>query len=477
MIIRHEVGVLRLRKVAILLFFLLPASLVLLSCGNATPSSSKTSGIKYRAFLSNWVSAGTESAGVYIVNALDDVRGNVAPISAGNTPTLMVLTPNRAQTLVFSGNGTQSSDNSFNLINNASESNAAHVTLPGMTESFVVSPDSSTAYVAVPTAPVVGGPPGIVEAIALSSGTVTGQVDISSIHYLAINNSGNRLLGFSDNSDFVAVITPTQIGIGNAVTTIGGPGIFDRPVAAFFSNDDSTAFVISCGAECGGTQASVQQYNLLTNTLVASVPSCVPTPGTNPPQCANPESAAGSVGLVIGSTMYLAGTPYSGGAPAQPCTGQITAATTCGLLTIFNLANMTVVNTAPIIITDGYHNRIAMGAYGQLYIGARTCTEIVPPLPPPAGAETRGCLSIYNSLTTTQANLPPGGVVIPPENGDATGIQPIASRNVVYVVQGGSLGIYDDRTDEFEYNPNDPDNPGRITGLVGNFIDVITIDF
>jgi len=119
-IIRHEVGVLRLRKVAILLFFLLPASLVLLSCGNATPSSSKTSGIKYRAFLSNWVSAGTESAGVYIVNALDDVRGNVAPISAGNTPTVMVLTPNRAQTLVFSGNGTQSSDNSFNLINNAS---------------------------------------------------------------------------------------------------------------------------------------------------------------------------------------------------------------------------------------------------------------------------------------------------------------------------------------------------------------------
>lgn len=477
MIIRHEVGVLRLRKVAILLFFLLPASLVLLSCGNATPSSSKTSGIKYRAFLSNWVSAGTEASGVFIVNALDDVRGNVAPIAAGNTPTMMVLTPNRAQTLVFSGNGTQSSDNTLNLINNASESNAAHLSLPGMTESFVVSPDSSTAYVAVPTARVVEGPPGIVEAIALGSGTVTGQVDISSIHYLAINNTGNRLLGFSDNSDFVALITPSQIGIGNAVTTIGGPGIFDRPVAAFFSDDDSTAYVVSCGAECGGTQASVQQYNLLTNTLVASVPACIPTPGTNPPQCANPESAAGSVALVIGSTMYLAGTPYFGGAPSQPCTGQITAATTCGLLTIWNLSNMSVVNTAPIVITDGYHNRIAMGAYGQLYIGARTCTEIVPPLPPPVGAETRGCLSIYNTLTTTEGTVPPGGVVIPPENGDATGIQPIASRNVTYVVQGGSLGIYDDRIDAFEYNPNDPDNPGRITGLVGYFIDVITVDF
>jgi hypothetical protein len=475
-IIRHEVGVPGLKKVLLLLLSLLPASLVLLSCGSTPSSSSKTSGIKYRAFLTNNVSAGTESSGVFIVNALDDVRANASPIAAGNTPTMMVLTPNQAQTLIFSGNGTQSSDNTLNLINNASESNAAHVTLPGMTESFVVSPDSSTAYVAVPTAPVIGGSPGIVEAIALS-GTVTGQVDISSIHYLAINNSGNRLLGFSDNSDFVAVITPSQIGIGNAVTTIGGPGIFDRPVAAFFSNDDSTAYVVSCGAECGGIQASVQQFNLLTNTLVASVPACVPTPGTNPPQCANPASAAGSVALVIGSTMYLAGTPYSGGVPSQPCTGQTTAATTCGLLTIFNLANMTVTNTAPIVITDGYHNRIAMGAYGQLYIGARTCTEIVPPLPPPAGAETRGCLSIYNTLTTTEGSVPPGGVVIPPENGDATGIQPIASRNVVYVVQGGSLGIYDDRTDAFEYNPNDEDNPGRVTGLVGYFYDVLTVDF
>ncbi len=102
------------------------------------------------------------------------------------------------------------------------------------------------------------------------------------------------------------MITPSQIGIGNAVTYIGGPGIFDRPVAAFFSSDDSTAFVVNCGAECGGTQASVQQYNLVTTLLCASVPSCVP--GSNPANLA-PQSAAGSVALVNGSTMYLAGTP------------------------------------------------------------------------------------------------------------------------------------------------------------------------
>ena len=65
------------------------------------------------------------------------------------------------------------------------------------------------------------------------------------------------------------------------------------------------------------------------------------------------------------------------------------------------------VMTSGIAITDGYHNRIAMGANGQLFIGARTCTEIVPPQPPPPGAEIRGCLSIYNSLTRKSAAFHP----------------------------------------------------------------------
>ena len=381
---------------------------------------------------------------------------------------MMVVTPNRALTLVFSGNGLPSSDNSFNVINNASEANAGHLSLPGMTESFVVSPDSANAYIAVPTAQVVGQSPGLVDVVSLNAGAFAGQVDVPAVHYLSINNSGSRILGFSDDSDSVAVITPTLIGIGNAVSYIGGPGIFDRPVAAFFSSDDSTAYVVSCGAECGGTQASVQQYNLVTNTLVASVPACAPVPGALP-QC------AGSIALVNGSTMYLAGTPHlAGGGPSLPCPAGTTQAQFCGQLTIIDLSHMAVVNAAEIYLTDGYHNRIALAANGQLFIGARTCTEIVPPDPPPAGAEVRGCLSIYNTLTTPVGSVPAGGVVIPPANGDATGIQPIATRNVVYViqgqnVQGGSLYIYSTATDALQVN--------QITNLVGSFVDVKTIDF
>jgi hypothetical protein len=472
-----------LKKILILLMWLLPGSLMWLSCGGSTPSSAaKTSGLKYRAFISNSVSAGSLSAGVYIVNAEDDLRGTASAVSAGNSPGMMVVTPNLAQTLVFSGNGTQSSDNQFSIISNATESNAAHLALPGMTESFVVSPDSATAYVALPTAPVIGQSPGFVEAIALGSGSVSGQVGVPAVHYLSIDNGGNRILGFSDNSDYVSVITPSQIGIGNAVTTIGGPSIFDRPVTAFFSSDDTTAWVLSCGAECGGSQASLEQYSFASNSVVASVPLCT-TDQSNNTQC------SGSVALINGSTMYVAGTPYSpAGDPSLLCPAGTTMAQYCGQLLIVNLSNMSVTNAAPIIITDGYHNRIALGPNGQLFIGARTCTEIIAPVPPPAGAEVRGCLSIYNTLTNAVGTNPAGGVLVPPENGDVTGLQPISVRGsnmpqyVVYVIQGqgvpqgGSLFIYDTTIDALENNPNNTNNPGQIFGLVGNFVDVKTVD-
>ena len=474
-----------LGKALLLLFVLLPAS-VWLSCGGGgSAPTPKTSGIAYRAFVTNYVSAGSASAGVDIVNAAADVRANVAPIAAGNNPGVMVVTPNMADTLIFSGNGLASSDNQFTVINNTSETAAGHVILPGMTESFVVSPDSSTAYIAVPTAPVIGQSPGVVEAISISGTSVLGQVNIPAVQYLSISNSGNRILAFSEGPDSVAdtvsVITPSNIGIPGAtvVTTVSG---FDHPVAAFFSSDDTSAYVLNCGPECGGTQASIQPVDLTTTP---------PTPGT-----AVPVPGGATVGLVVNSsTMYVAGTPYSGGVASQPCTDQTTAATTCGALTIVNLTPPISVS-APITITDGYHNLMALAPNGQLFIGAHTCTEILPPfLPPPAGTEVRGCLSIYNTLTTAVGSAPPGGVVIPPADGDVTGIQPIAKRNedagqtplpqqVVYVIQGqgvadqgGTLYVYDCTIDALEYNPNDQYNPGQIFGLVGDFYDVVTVDF
>ncbi len=440
-----------LKRVLILLLSLLPASLVLLSCGATPSANTQTSGIKYRAFVSNSVSAGSSTAGIYIVNAQTDVRPNIAPMSGGNTPGMMVVTPNRGQTLVFSGSGTQGTDNQFIFINNASETASSHLTLPGITESFVVSPDSSAVYIAMPTAAVIGQSPGVVKAVSLGSGSYTGEVDIPSIHYLSMDHSGNRILGFSDvlatlgptctnqTPSYLFVITPSDIGIKPCpVIPVAG---FDHPVQAFFSSDDNTAFVVNCGAECGGVTASVQPLDLTT---------CSPTASTcGAPGTAVPVTAA-SEALVEGATMYLAGS-YLNPLLTKPCPLQTAFTPTCGSLTVFDLSHM-IVTTSGIAITDGYHNRIALGANGRLYVGARTCTETV---------GVSGCLSIYNTQT--------GAVVVPPANGDVTGIQPIAKRTVVYVIQGGSIGIYDTATDKLQTL--------QIINIVGQFIDVKTVDF
>jgi len=166
-----------------------------------------------------------------------------------------------------------------------------------------------------------------------------------------------------------------------------------------------------------------------------------------------------TIGLLSGTTLYVAGTPPPPAPGANTCTGSTTAATSCGRLDVVDLTSMTVSGSA--IITDGYHNRMEMGANGQLFIGAvRTCTNINIPASGSNTGEVRGCLSIFN---TTNSN-----VVIPPDNGDVTGIQPITNRGVVYVCENGELRIYDTTTDELQSKQID---------IIGQAIDVKLVDF
>ena len=441
---------------------------MLLNCGYSS-SSAPGSYLPYRAFFSEQVSAGTIAAGVYIVDARHDLDPGGAPMLAGNTPGKMVLTPNRALTLVFSGYLGPGSDNVLTVIANSKETAAGNLALPGFTESIVSSPDSNSAYVAVPTAKVVGQSPGAIKAISLGAGAFTGEVDIPSVRYLAISNSGTRLLAFTDvpaalaggcdpTPSSVFVIVPSDIGqpcpAKPIPSNLASP--FDHPVTAFFSSDDSTAYVVNCGAECGGVIASVQPVDM----NLSSAGTAVQVP-------------AATTGLMQGSTLYLAGTPYSGGNASLPCPAG-TLATSCGALTIFDLPTMSISNASMIPITDGYHTVMTLGGNGQLFIGARTCTEIALPN---ATNEVRGCLSIYNTQSVAVGTIPPNAVIVPPAGGDVTGIQPIAQRTVVYVVQNGTLNIYDTTTDALAPNPRFPNSPGKIVNLIGQFYDVKTIDF
>jgi len=208
------------------------------------------------------------------------------PIPAGNAPGLMTLSPNKKLTLVFSA-----SNNSVAAISNATESSIGSVSLPGPTESMAVSQDGSTGYAAVSSAPVAGQSPGAVEVLNLTGGS-TIEIGVTSARYLVASHNTNRLLVFSDNSDVVTVIAPSDIGTSTDPRTFV-PG-FDRPVWGVFSTDDTTAYILNCGPECGGQAASVQTLDLTQNPPVAG--PALPVP-------------AATVGLLTGSTLYVAGTP------------------------------------------------------------------------------------------------------------------------------------------------------------------------
>jgi hypothetical protein len=168
-----------------------------------------------------------------------------------------------------------------------------------------------------------------------------------------------------------------------------------------------------------------------------------------------PIPGGATVGFLNNQTLYVAGNAFAPG--TNTCAGgNTTTATSCGRLTVVDLPSMSITGTA--VITDGYHNRMDLNN-GQLFVGSRLCTNI---MPANSGSEQRGCLSIVN----TAAN---NAVVIPPENGDATGIQSITGRTIMYVCQGGNFYIYDTTTDAIY----------TVTSIqiFGSVVDVKLIDF
>ncbi len=437
-----------MKKAALAILVLIAASAGMISCGSYNPSGSSNqptpSAVTIRAFISNPLfPAGTSTAAVLnVVDALEDIQSNVVSVGATSpTPGLLVLFPNKRFTLVFSA-----SNNSIAVVNNAtlslsqnSSGATTSITLPDFTESVVVAPDNVTGFAAVPNAPVTGQPPGLVDVLDLANSAVSALIPVPGAHYLVQSHNGNRILVLGNRPDTVTVLTPSSVGTSTDPRTDIQSALFDHPVWGVFSSDDTTAYILNCGPECGGTTASVTLLDVNSNLAGPTI-----------------RVDAGTVGLLSGNTLYVAGTKPG----ANTCAGSATPtlATTCGEVSAVDLGSRTVPVTAT--ITDGYHNHMEMGANNQLFIGARTCTNInAPSSGGGSPGEVRGCLSIFNTSNSS--------VVIPPATGDVTGIQPISRRNVVYVVQSGELSIYDTTTDKLQTTQVD---------IIGQAVDVKQVD-
>ncbi len=393
-------------RAACALLGLLGFSVLLIACGGggSNLNGPTTSGLTNRAFVSNEFTSAID-----IVDAANDKLATHRIITDSN-PTIMSISPDKKATLLFA-----SGSNLLDVIDNKNEGVAGKLQLLDKTESFFFLPDDKTVYVAVRNV-------GTVIAWDTSAGKTTG-LTVPNVRWLAHSNNGKVVLAFpDDNSGNVYAIDTTVSPpvIANGGSPIGG---FDHPVFAVFSSDDTKAYVLNCGPECGGTTAGIQVLSVAPYALSGTA---VPVPG------------GATHALLNSSTLYVAGTPQ----PAPACANNVNSPS-CGRLTVVDVsATPSVGNSYE--IADGFHDHMLLAPNNRVYVGSEfTCTAVRP--------SGNGCLSIYNTSANTVATPVVCGSSC---NGlaDVTGMTNITKsrtdgRKVVYVVEGGELHIYDTTTD------------------------------
>jgi hypothetical protein len=437
-------GAARLKKRIFALTVGLWTCLICISCGGSGgKKTTGASGLPNRVLASQGVSSSVAAPGLVIINAFYDTLPRLANIGAGNSPGLMAISPGRNVVATF-----DASSNAVYGVNTATEADIGHVSILGPTQNMIVPTGNPIGYAAVPSASPNGYSfQGAVEVMNFSTGQLT-TIAVSSAQNVVANSTASQLLVFSNDSNSMTVISPAAAAPPvdtscltnppNAVCTIV-PG-FDRPVFAVVNGN--TAYILNCGAECGGVQASVMIFDIPSLTVTQTIPV-----------------DAATWALLNGSTLYVTGTSPTNNA----CTGETTAAKTCGRLDIIDLTTAKV--TGSVVITDGYHDRMDFTNNGELFIGSYDCTNIGNAYTP-SGGEVRGCLTIYNTTNNV--------VTIPPDNGDVTGLQGFTTRYVEYVAENGNLRVYNTITNSLDFTYFLPQGTININGYIA---DVKAIDF
>ena len=138
---------------------------------------------------------------------------------------------------------------------------------------------------------------GFVQSVDTTTGVARPVLRIGNARRLVMSPKGTKLLVFPDpqgqippnTSTFFVVDTATS-----AVQAVTDATHLDQPVTAVFNGSETQAFILNCGAECGGTAASVVFADFTNPTATFSAP--IPVPGA-------------TVGLINGANLYVAGTP------------------------------------------------------------------------------------------------------------------------------------------------------------------------
>ena len=371
--------------------------------------------------------------------------GGSLPVSIQNMP--------EEQTGAVYGYG----DGSFTLANYGTEkTNGTVPGLNGLSSSIFITRNGEWVFAANQEATV----------LTIVNHNTGGSVALSlpGIYRVSVNPGGTVALAFVQNSNFVYY--PRQLTTTEGIAYSGGPTTwpkaavdcepqnaptwclfqaqspdhidatgnyygtpltFDRPVKAVFSPDGSTAYILSCGPECGGQKASVSL--LPTSPFIFTLGQQSGLLPCNGPTCSNPQTkpfttiptpGGASNALVDSNIMYVVGQEMM----PDGFWG--------GHLTVVNLLNNTA-NT-PVSISDGTpgtESRMIEADDNTLWIGMIQCTE---------GERYNnglpyGCLTMYNTKTQKV-------VLLEPYAGDATGIADVQGLHKVYAAEGGQVYIY-----------------------------------
>lgn len=285
---------------------------------------------------------------------------------------------------------------------------------------------------------------------------------LANVYRVSVNPGGSVALAFVENSPYVYY--PRQLTAAQTVNYSGGPSTwpkaavdcepqsspywclfqmqspdnidstgnyygapltFDHPVKAVWSSDGSTAYILSCGPECGGTTASYTRVPIAPMIFLEGQWSGLLPTASALPGLTVPIPGGASNALVDGSTMYLVGQE------AQSVGGQTLFG---GHLTVVNLANNTISNSAAISDgTPGAMSRILEADDNTLWIAMTGCTTGVRYATNPNSGY--GCLTMYNTSKNTVT-------LLEPYIGDATGIAAVTGLHKIYAAEGGQVYIY-----------------------------------
>lgn len=439
---------------------------VISSCGKSFYFAGRTlppSGVLNRVLIAEQNPSAFATGALPFMDAYYDIRHAYNASSgqlsisgySGKLPLTVQNMPEQQAGAVY-GEG----DGSLALISYAQEKVSATVAIPGGLSSSTegvpyngvfISRDLGYVYAANPAAHVIS--------VVNRNNGVSLTLNLPNAYGIAVNPGGTIALVFVENANQAAshtvnVADPASFAVYSIVqltkdqqsaainnpnylgaqdcepqklpswcafpVSTGPSATFDHPIKAVFSPDGTTAYVVDCGPECGGTTAGL--------TTIPITASSINTGSTGASGIAL--VAQSNIAIPNGSTnaIFNADTLYVAGQQYQASSGLF-----AGYLTVVNTPGNTIAGTYP--ISDGVHNRMVFGDDNTLWIGSSQCNQGVRYQQAQSGSSVQfGCITMFNTANNN--------VTIDSYKGDGTGIAGVEGLHKVYTTEGGQIYIY-----------------------------------